>query len=71
MIIVSLKIDEKQLQLFNDMCQITKTDPSSKLRMMVDSEITLFQEQERRRKARNVDGWVDISVQQQVIHSAY
>jgi hypothetical protein len=70
MIIVSLKIDEKQLQLFNDMCQFTNTDPSSKLRMMIDTEITLFLEQERRRKSRNVDGWVEIGVQH-VIHSAY
>lgn len=71
MITVNLKIEEKQLQLFNEMCQFTKTDPSSKIRMMIDTEITLFLEQERKRKSRNIDGWVDISVQQHVIHSAY
>ncbi len=70
MITVNLKIDEEQLQLFNDMCQSTNTDPSSKLRMMIDAEITLFLEQERRRKSRNIDGCVEISVQH-VIHSAY
>ena len=70
MITVNLKIDEKQLQLFNDMCQSTNTDPSSKLRMMIDSEITLFLEEERKRKSRNKDGCIEIGVQH-VIHSAY
>lgn len=70
MITVNLKIDEKQLQLFNDMCQSINTDPSSKLRMMIDTEITSFLEQERRRRSRNIDGWVEIGVQH-VIHSAY
>jgi hypothetical protein len=70
MITVNLKIDEKQLQLFYDMCKITNTDPNSKLRMMIETEITLFGEQERRRKSRNFDGCVEIGVQH-VIHSAY
>ncbi len=70
MLTVNFKIDEKQLQLFHDMCQSTNTDPSSKLRMMIDTEITLFFEQERKRKSRKNDGWVDIGVQH-VIHSAY
>lgn len=70
MITVNLKIDEKQLQLFNKMCQSTNTDPNSKLRMMIDTEIALYLEQERRRRSRNIDGWVEIGVQH-VIHSAY
>ncbi len=70
MLTVNFKNDEKQLQLFHDMCQSTNTDPSSKLRMMIDTEITLCLEQERRRRSRNIDGWVEIGVQH-VIHSAY
>ncbi len=70
MLTVNFKIREKQLQSFYDICQSTNIDPSSKLRMMIDTEITFFLEQEKRRKCRNADGWVEVSTQH-VIHSAY
>ncbi len=63
MITVTFKIDEKQHQDFIDMCLQQNQNPSSRLRMIINNELSIFSEQERRRKSRNTDKKIVIGEQ--------
>jgi hypothetical protein len=51
MILFNFRIDDRQLESFNEMCLLTGTDKSHKLRAMINQELDIFWQQQEKVQA--------------------
>ncbi len=65
MVKIEIKIDERQLDKFNEVCGLNGIEPSIKINNMIDEAIDAYWENHKRRESKNTK-IIEIGVQHMI-----